>query len=488
MRLTISPRCLTWAAIAVYFLAYSSAASLNKKIDDTLRPEVVVTDIQEERSEASVATPALLRREREAHTQADKVSLLDTATAAAATSDSKENNNADEDADADADAAAAEAAAAKELMLAEGEEGEEEQGSQPDMYAFAGSNETIEWNGGELSLLEAVRAGEISDGEYEALPGAAGRQSMTGSCASELSSLLDRYRPGIASSTGSVNYDNSNLEGWRVVRLPLNAWIIYYFPEQVVVSQLLTRGGWGSWSTKFKLEYREKDWGAWHIYPNYLLGNRDAYGLMLNVLAPSVVVKQLRLTIIGQPYQKTPSLRLDVVGCPYLDMGDARGPPGSPGLDGRPGKRGKRGKRGKPGSQGPPGKAGPHGKRGSRGPPGFPGGTATAQDCEWDQWGPWSVCSKSCGGGDFRRERRILKPPKNGGKDCPGVHYAHDVCALTACPFFIDDPLTGKPSEPKSSLLELQKASSPRAASSQFWLLQAVSALLLLCTLLGLHR
>ena len=40
-------------------------------------------------------------------------------------------------------------------------------------------------------------------------------------------------------------------------------------------------------------------------------------------------------------------------------------------------------------------------------------------DCEVSNWGEWSKCDKECGGGNQERRRRILIEPKLGGKDCP---------------------------------------------------------------------
>eukprot|EP00929_Paragymnodinium_shiwhaense_P050191 TRINITY_DN25294_c0_g2_i1.p1 TRINITY_DN25294_c0_g2~~TRINITY_DN25294_c0_g2_i1.p1 ORF type:complete len:1607 (+),score=365.13 TRINITY_DN25294_c0_g2_i1:131-4951(+) len=40
------------------------------------------------------------------------------------------------------------------------------------------------------------------------------------------------------------------------------------------------------------------------------------------------------------------------------------------------------------------------------------------QDCLWDEWEPWSGCTRSCGGGQESRTRRIVKNPTHGGKAC----------------------------------------------------------------------
>jgi len=39
-------------------------------------------------------------------------------------------------------------------------------------------------------------------------------------------------------------------------------------------------------------------------------------------------------------------------------------------------------------------------------------------DCKLSVWGDWAVCSKSCGGGQRERRRKVLELPKNGGVPC----------------------------------------------------------------------
>ena len=41
------------------------------------------------------------------------------------------------------------------------------------------------------------------------------------------------------------------------------------------------------------------------------------------------------------------------------------------------------------------------------------------RDCIVGDWGPWSECSKGCGGGKKTRERKVQYPPKYGGSPCP---------------------------------------------------------------------
>ena len=41
------------------------------------------------------------------------------------------------------------------------------------------------------------------------------------------------------------------------------------------------------------------------------------------------------------------------------------------------------------------------------------------KNCRVGDWGPWDTCSKSCGIGEQRRSRKVLRHPKHGGKHCP---------------------------------------------------------------------
>lgn len=40
-------------------------------------------------------------------------------------------------------------------------------------------------------------------------------------------------------------------------------------------------------------------------------------------------------------------------------------------------------------------------------------------DCEVSDWGLWSDCDVQCGLGSMKRERKVLREAKNGGKSCP---------------------------------------------------------------------
>eukprot|EP00932_Pfiesteria_piscicida_P002687 SRR837773.12613.p1 GENE.SRR837773.12613~~SRR837773.12613.p1 ORF type:complete len:313 (+),score=52.74 SRR837773.12613:292-1230(+) len=295
-----------------------------------------------------------------------------------------------------------------------------------------------------------------------------------GSCAGSLNSLVDMYRPSMpgisAAAQEAMNLQNTGMAVRNGMQLT------WRFPENVVMSQIVSKGGRGGWVPKFGIKYKAKGQHLWKDYNRYLLGNRNPDDLMINVLSPFVVANEIMVTVMGQPHGKTPYLRVDLVGCKYADMGNARGPPGSPGLDGMPGTRGDPGDPGDPGPQGEPGPPGPPGPKGATGERGPPGGLGAPIDCAWDEWGPWSVCSKTCGGGQFRRARRMLRPPKNGGSDCPGVHFAWDVCALKACPDFIEDPPVGKPAADPAAkpvaagLLETFPFQRAAAASSSCWM------------------
>jgi hypothetical protein len=54
-----------------------------------------------------------------------------------------------------------------------------------------------------------------------------------------------------------------------------------------------------------------------------------------------------------------------------------------------------------------------------------------AVDCDFD-WGPWSACSRSCGGGQARRQPRIYQAHAHGGEVCPPDQFA--VCETGNCP------------------------------------------------------
>jgi hypothetical protein len=55
-------------------------------------------------------------------------------------------------------------------------------------------------------------------------------------------------------------------------------------------------------------------------------------------------------------------------------------------------------------------------------------------DCAWNSWGAWGECSKSCGGGLKLRQRMYLPMAHNGGKVCPGSPAEILVCNVQECP------------------------------------------------------
>ncbi|RWS23867.1 uncharacterized protein B4U80_07591 [Leptotrombidium deliense] len=39
-------------------------------------------------------------------------------------------------------------------------------------------------------------------------------------------------------------------------------------------------------------------------------------------------------------------------------------------------------------------------------------------DCQLSEWGPWSECDVECGLGTMSRQRKVIRPAQNGGKEC----------------------------------------------------------------------
>lgn len=54
------------------------------------------------------------------------------------------------------------------------------------------------------------------------------------------------------------------------------------------------------------------------------------------------------------------------------------------------------------------------------------------RDCVVGSWSNWSGCSKTCGGGKQTRTRKVLYPPKFGGKQCPPLTNTR-VCNTKPC-------------------------------------------------------
>ncbi|PFH35883.1 hypothetical protein BESB_055340 [Besnoitia besnoiti] len=66
----------------------------------------------------------------------------------------------------------------------------------------------------------------------------------------------------------------------------------------------------------------------------------------------------------------------------------------------------------------------------------FDGGDCWSADCVVSDWGDWSSCSVSCGGpGTEKRTREIKSKPKQGGSPCPKLEETRDGCnANVKCP------------------------------------------------------
>ena len=54
-------------------------------------------------------------------------------------------------------------------------------------------------------------------------------------------------------------------------------------------------------------------------------------------------------------------------------------------------------------------------------------------NCEWSSYGNWSECSVTCGNGQKRSNRTILKPALHGGIECEGNSSKVEKCNLEAC-------------------------------------------------------
>eukprot|EP00931_Biecheleriopsis_adriatica_P049028 TRINITY_DN28353_c0_g1_i1.p1 TRINITY_DN28353_c0_g1~~TRINITY_DN28353_c0_g1_i1.p1 ORF type:complete len:1538 (+),score=223.45 TRINITY_DN28353_c0_g1_i1:91-4704(+) len=57
----------------------------------------------------------------------------------------------------------------------------------------------------------------------------------------------------------------------------------------------------------------------------------------------------------------------------------------------------------------------------------------TPVDCVESDWTAWSMCSKTCGGGEHMRSREIITHPKYGGRRCDGALAELKECARNAC-------------------------------------------------------
>ena len=53
--------------------------------------------------------------------------------------------------------------------------------------------------------------------------------------------------------------------------------------------------------------------------------------------------------------------------------------------------------------------------------------------CEWEIWSEWSKCSTTCQAGKSHRERKIGKPPINGGLECEVGTLEERTCNQYIC-------------------------------------------------------
>uniref|UniRef100_A0A4W3HMK2 ADAMTS like 1 n=1 Tax=Callorhinchus milii TaxID=7868 RepID=A0A4W3HMK2_CALMI len=51
------------------------------------------------------------------------------------------------------------------------------------------------------------------------------------------------------------------------------------------------------------------------------------------------------------------------------------------------------------------------------------------KDSQWDAWGPWSECSRTCGGGASYSLRRCLN-----SRNCEGRNIRYRTCSSVTCP------------------------------------------------------
>jgi len=243
------------------------------------------------------------------------------------------------------------------------------------------------------------------------------------------------------------------------------SWIQWSFGDNKVITQVLTRGRRGKfsgskqkkcskwvsylcwtvykgswkgrgWLTSFQLHYRPWEPAGttprWRIFPRTFAGNMDSWNIKAHAVDPPIVASDIRIVV--KRWSRQPALRADVRGCDYFDIGKIKGPPGHVGQGGSIGEKGYFGAPGKNGRVGRTGAKGFPGSRGAQGPPGPPGKAVKPVDCRWGSWSAWSACSKTCGSGYYRRERSLATLPQNGGKDCSGDAYVHDICMTKACP------------------------------------------------------
>jgi len=273
------------------------------------------------------------------------------------------------------------------------------------------------------------------------------------------------------SSTDNTAWKTQNLarlRGWSKTSwrpaTNVNAvgqWLGFDFGANKVVTQIKTKGRYGYWCRSWwcknpnrrrQAATRRRRYGKWknrgfiseiavqyhEVGPVYWREHPakcfKAYADKVETcyLDPPIVASAVRLVI--NRYNDTPGLRADFYGCDYVALTRIMGSTGLTGEEGVAGPPGFRGWPGPPGSPGPPGKTGNPGPPGPPGEKGFQGPKPEAMDCEWEAWSPWSPCSRTCGGGWYRRDRGYARYPQNGGKDCEGVSFSYGLCSMQLCP------------------------------------------------------
>jgi len=312
---------------------------------------------------------------------------------------------------------------------------------------------------------------------------------LQGACLEATQSLSDIAGASAVSYSSSRNLFKlwpvqlMSKEAWQPSLLTHwnKSWVQWSFGYNKVITRIQTRGNKGKkwkwlkykcanlkcrwvwttacptcgWTKSFEVLYHTFEPAglpvSWARYPMKFTGNTDTNTIVDHVLDPPLVASDIR--IVPKRWFKMPSLRADIKGCEYFDVGKVRGPGGGTGKQGLVGEHGWPGPPGKTGEPGSDGERGYQGEGGAKGPPGPPGRKPKSIDCEWGSWSPWSACSKSCGGGYFRRERIYATLPQNGGKDCSGDAWAHDICAIEACPFMLTPDTAGSSGEAQASLL-----------------------------------
>lgn len=61
------------------------------------------------------------------------------------------------------------------------------------------------------------------------------------------------------------------------------------------------------------------------------------------------------------------------------------------------------------------------------------GSPAGVSSCQVSAWSSWSACSQTCGLGQSRRHRRIVRYPQKGAAPCPPLHELRWCGSARAC-------------------------------------------------------